>query len=321
MKRIFAIAALATLATAAHAQDNNNAAASSTSTATASAPAAGSQVAVTNATGTTTTTAPAAAADTKKWSLSAVVQAELGSSELNYSNRKDKAVDTTNYIGMGYKLDKENSIGFKQYFTASHNPENAEKNKAVNSADMSYPVLTYGHTFKGVAKSDPISALFWYYVPVTATDYKTQNNGILRMDAELVWTLTPQWAVSYYLNPRQSLIPTEGTMDLDGQTVPYFAKTTLIHYGTLYYNVNDNISYYLNVGARHDWKTKSNFALAKEQFLSNLGASFAFNGGKFVLNPEIDYAVTLPRDGSNMKVASTYDEANLSYVMTVVMAY
>jgi len=316
MKRLFVIAALATFATAAQAQTTP---AATTSTA-APAPAA-SNVAVSSATGTTTTTVPAATEPTKKWSLSAVVQAEIGASEVHYTNNTDKAVGTTNYIGMGYKLDKENSIGFKQYFSSEHIPANTEKNVAVNRTQISYPVLTYGHTFQGVAKSDPISALFWYYVPVTSVDYQNQNNGILRVDAEFLWTLNPKWGVSYYFNPRQSLVPTETTVVIDNETKPSYAKTTLIHYGTLYYNIDDNNQFYGQIGARHDWNTRSHMSLTNEQALMNFGGNFSFLGGKFILNPEIDYAATLPRSSENMQVASTYSDGNLSYVLTMVMAY
>ncbi|HEY8270904.1 MAG TPA: hypothetical protein VIG33_08440 [Pseudobdellovibrionaceae bacterium] len=308
MKRLFVMTVLTTLVTAAQAEEAVQSTVAASTTTTASAPAT-----VASATSGTTSGSllEAETAAKSKWSFNALAQAEIASSEMHYSNSTDKTVDFTNAVGLGYKFNKENSIGFKQYFDVKHDGQ-----KKTNKADLSYPVLTYGHTFQGVAKSDPVSALFWYYVPVTATDYKVQNNGLLRMDAEVNWTLSPKWSLSYYLNPRQSLIPTETTLDDN----PVFAKTTLIHFGTLYYNVNDTISYYLNVGFRHDWKTAS-LDLVKEQYLTNLGASFSFFGGKLNLNPEIDYAVVLPRSGQSLEVASTYAEANLSYLLTTAVVF
>ncbi|MGZ3747270.1 MAG: hypothetical protein ACXWRE_07865 [Pseudobdellovibrionaceae bacterium] len=315
MKRLFVMTAITAFAAVAAQAEESTQANAGTSTTTVAQPTATVASAAT-ATGTTTATLqdPATAAK-GNWSFSAVSQAEMASSDVHYSNSKDKTVGFTNFVGFGYKLNKDNSLGFKQYFEVTHDGQ-----KKTNTTNLSYPVLTYGHTFQGVAKSDPISALFWYYVPVTEMDYKTQNNGILRMDAEINWTLSPKWSVSYYLNPRQSTIPTETSVVIDGNPTPLYAKTTLIHFGTLYYNVNDVVTYYLNVGFRHDWKT-SDFNLMKEQYLTNLGANFTFLGGKLSLNPEIDYAAVLPKSSSNLEVASTYAEANLSYLLTASVVF
>ncbi len=305
MKRFFVISALTILATSAWAEESAQSTESSSATTIAASESA-------------TTFGPLQdpeASIKSNWSFSALTQLGLESSDVHYSNSSDKSVEITNAVGIGYKLNKENRLGLKQYFTMSHDGQ-----KKKNTADMSYPVLTYGHTFKGVAKSDPVSVLFWYYVPVTATDYKIQNNGILRMDAEFNWTLSPKWSVSYYLNPRQTLIPTATSIEIEGNAVPMYAKSTLIHYGNIYYSVNDVITYYLNAGFRHDWKT-SDFALVKEQYLTNLGANFSFLGGKFSLSPEIDYAVALPGSSSNFEVASAYNESNLSYVLSASVVF
>jgi hypothetical protein len=313
MKRLFVIAALATFVTAAQAEES---AQSKTTTAASTATTTSATATLAAASGTTSASLQDPEAAIKgHWTFNALAQAEVGSSDMNYANSLDKSVSVLNAVGLGYKLNKDNRLGFKQYFEVSHDGQ-----KKTNTADLSYPVLTYGHTFQGVAKSDPISALFWYYVPVTAMDYKTQNNGVLRMDAEFNWTLSPKWSLSYYLNPRQSMIPTETSIDMDGTMTPFFAKTTLIHYGTAYYAVSDALTYYLNVGFRHDWKT-SNFTLAREQYLTNLGANFSFLGGKVSLAPEIDYAVVLPKSSENMEVASTYGEGNLSYVLTASVVF
>jgi hypothetical protein len=307
MKRIFVIAALATFATAAQAQTaDSNAAASSTVTTT---------VPATGAPGQSTATLNPEAAAGKTWSLSAVSQTEVATSSLNYSNNKDKSLDVINYMGIGYKVNKANSLGFRQYFSYSHDGE-AQK----TTSEMSYPVLTYTKTFDGIAKTDPISAMFWYYIPATETDVKAHNNGILRADVEFVWTLTPKWAVSYYMNPRQSLVPNQIDVVVADTPKTIFPKTTLVHWGSLYYNVSDTHTYYLNVGMRDDWKTKSDFETANEQYLVNLGASYALFGGKLILNPEIDYATPLGQT-SSFATATTYSEDYVSYVMTVALAF
>lgn len=315
MKRFFVIAAVATLTSVAQAQSPG---ASSEATAPA-APSTILSTAPTAAGSTTATLEQQEQANSKKgkWSFTAVSQAEVATSELNYSNRKDKTVSTINLVGLGYKINKENSVGFRQYFNINHDGDTQK-----NTTDLSYPVLTYGHTFKGIAKSDDVSALFWYYVPVTAGDYKTQNNGNLRMDAEIAWTLTPKWQVSYYLNPRQSLIPTEEVILVKGEPANTFAKTTLIHYGNLYYNVSDATSFYLSAGFYTQWNTRSpKFDTVKNQYITNLGASFNFFGGKLNLNPEIDYAVDMPGTAEGTTIASTYSEANLSYVLQAAVVF
>jgi hypothetical protein len=311
MKRFLVIIALATFGTAAQAEEaaQNNAAATATTTTAAPTTVA----AMAGGSISTTLSDPEAAKG--KWSFSALAQAGMSSSDMHYSNSSDKSVGITNAVGVGYKLDKDNRLGFKQYFDISHDGQ-----KKTNTIDMSYPVLTYGHTFQGVAKSDPISMALWYYIPVTATDYQVQNNGILRLDSEFNWTLNPKWSVSYYLSPRQSMIPTETTIENDGKPAPIYAKTTLIQLGTVSYNVNDVISYYVNAGFKHDWKS-SNSNLMKEIYLTNVGANFGFLGGKVTLNPEIDYAAVLPMSGSNMEVASTYAEDNLSYLLTASVVF
>jgi len=317
MKSYFVIAALATLATVAQAQQG-----AGTSAAAAPASSASLTTAPTSAGSTTATLEQQKEADAKKskWSFSTVWQAVAQSSELNYSNRQYNSVSTTDLVGLGYKIDKDNSVGFKQYFTVNHD---GATNK--NTSDLLNPVLTYGHTFKGFAKSEDISALFWYYIPVTANDYKTQNNGSLRLDAELAWTLTPKWQVSYYFNPRQSLIPSEEvSVDAKGKKSSTFAKTTLIHYGTLYYNLSDATTFYTNVGFIHRWNTRSSdFAIVEDKYITNLGASFNFFGGKLNLNPEIDYEVDMPGIGSSANIASTstYSEANLSYVLQAAVVF
>lgn len=313
MKRIFVIAALATLATAANAQNNN--AAATTTTSAAAAPAAGATVAAANG---QTSTAVANPEDAVKSNLSftMLTQLGMGSSEVHYSNRTDKTVEAVNFVGVGYKLNKDNRIGFKQYFNASHDGDTK-----VNKTELDVPVLTYGRSWNaGVAKSEPLSTTFWYYVPVTKTFRDAQSNGTFRADTEIVWTLNPKVQLSYFLSPRQSIIPTETTIDVDGTATPVFTKTSLLHFATAYYNVNDDTSFYVNVGMNQAWKTR-NLDYASEKFLTYLGASFNFFGGKLNINPEIDYEVVLPRSGDNMNVLSRYNEANVSYQLAAALVF
>jgi hypothetical protein len=245
-----------------------------------------------------------------------LTQMGLDSSEAHYSNRTDKSVSAVNLVGIGYKLNKENRIGFKQYFNASHNGDTKE-----NKVELDVPVLTYGRSWgAGVAKSEPLSTTFWYYIPTTKTFRDAQSNGTFRADTEIVWTLNPKIQLSYFLSPRQSIIPTETTIDVDGNPTPVFTKTSLLHFATAYYNVSDDTSFYVNVGMNQAWKTR-NFDYASEKFLTYLGASFNFFGGKLNINPEIDYEVVLPRSSENVAVLSRYNESNLSYLLTAAVVF
>jgi len=160
------------------------------------------------AAGTSTATASATAAPAKKWSASIVSQAVAGN-DIVRKPVKDVPVETINYVGAGYKVTPDTKVGFRQYIGYNITPNEVAKGNA------QWTVLTVGTKFKGVAGSDDIAPLFWYYAPTTTAlknVYGTESgeikdhNGNLRMDAEIVWTLTPKWQVSYYFNPRQSMV-------------------------------------------------------------------------------------------------------------------
>ncbi|WP_413291542.1 hypothetical protein [Bdellovibrio sp. HCB337] len=314
MKRIFVIAALATLATAAQAQNNNannsNNAAASTTTA---APAA--NVAAAGQTATTLPDPEAAATKGKAWSVSIMNQTSVDASVLNYSNNNQKSYGSVNYVGAGYKVDAKNKIGARQYFGIDHD---GETNK--NKTTMMDAVLTYSRSgWDGILKSDPLSATFWYYAPTSDASRDVNSNGMVRMDMEIGWTLNPKWSVSYYLNPRQSFIP-EGEVVVDGKASPVFSKTTLIHYGYLYYNVSDAAQAYTYAGYMHRWNTSS-LTLHEEHVLAGLGASFSLLGGKVNLNPEISVDSKTVAGYKPTKAEEVFQEKNVSYVLTSAFVF
>jgi hypothetical protein len=313
MKRIFAIAALATLATAAKAQDNNAA----SSTTSAAAPAASSTtVAAANGQSTTVVADPEAAATAgKAWSISFVNLLSADAKDANY-RASNQTFSTDNYVGAGYKLDAKNRLGFRQYFSVDHSAETGEYTRTMND-----PVLTYTRNMDGVLKSDPISAMFWYYIPTSDVSRDARSNGQVRLDMEFAYTLTPKWSVSYYLNPRQNFIPTNRTTAEDGtETLASFSKTTLIHYGNLYYNFSDTATAYTYVGYKHRWQT-STATLNEESLLTAVGAYFTLAGGKIQLNPEV--SAESMKVSNFQKVASGKDiqEKNLSYALTSAFSF
>lgn len=313
MKRIFVIAALATLATAAQAQNNNanqnNNAAASTTTATSATNVA--------AAGQTTATLPdpeAQATAGKSWSVSVMNQTSVGASALNYSNNNDKDFETANYVGAAYKLNPNNRIGFRQYFSTKHAG-------GKDTTTMNDPVVTYTRSgMKGFLKSDPLAATFWYYIPTSDAAKKVDSNGRVRMDMSIDWTLNPKWSVSYYLNPRQSFIPAGFVVNSKGEAVPKFSATTLIHYGSVAYNVNDNMQAYSYAGYMHVWKTSS-ATLNSEATIAGLGASFSLFGGKLNLNPEIYVESAKVENFASVAAEEMFQEKNVSYVMTSSMSF
>ncbi|OFZ31974.1 MAG: hypothetical protein A2622_12110 [Bdellovibrionales bacterium RIFCSPHIGHO2_01_FULL_40_29] len=274
----------------------------------------------------TTSTAPAATSTTaapateegKKWSVALVLQAsatneamkQLGSSE----------VSTINYVGAGYKLNKTDKVGIRQYFSYATTP-----NKA-NRVEQEPTVLTFGTKMAGIFGSDEIAPSVWYYIPNNGltraynTDETISHNGILRLDAEIAWTLNPKWTVSYYLNPRQSMVAKQSFVDRDGKTQSIEADSRLIHYGYVYYNVSDAIQPYSYVGMDHRARTET-FTSHSDSALLGIGASFVMAGGKFVLNPEIANTVGLKSKGVTVAAPRWLQSDDLEYVLTAAMSY
>lgn len=267
----------------------------------------------------TTTAVTAEVAPTKKWSASFVSQANMTNNSIVHTFNEDK-VEIINYLGAGYSVTKDTKVGFRQYFNYDLVPEKASK------AVSSWTVATVGTKFNGVAGSDAIAPLFWYYLPtqdalknVYNTNDTLNHGGILRMDAEIAWTLNPKWTVSYYLNPRQSLANKQDYTDRDGKTKSIESTTTLIHYGYLYYNVNDAIQPYAYIGMDSRMTTR-NMTSIKDHAITAIGSSFTMFGGKFILNPEIANEVALKDNGEYVSAPRWFQSEDMAYQLTAVIA-
>lgn len=328
MKKLFVVAAIMTLATAAaqaqQAKTKKAAAsskkkivvASATTSNTATPQKAGMIASAVTQSTTTVVNPEVAATATKSWSLTFVNQTSVGADQLNYANREDKTYEALNYAGFGYKLNPQNRIGVRQYFTLNHDGD-----KGVDKTTMNDTVLTYTRSdLSGIFNSDKVSPTFWYYIPTSTASRDMNSNGNLRMDLEVPWTLTPKWTVSYYFNPRQNLIPNGTIVDAEGKESPVFAKTTLIHYGILYYNFSDAISTYGYAGYIHRWKTAA-ATLTDQEALLALGASFNLLGGKINLNPEISVTSVQVAKAKQNAAEQIVQEKNISYVMTSAFVF
>ena len=272
----------------------------------------------------TTTTAVSAvnAAPTKKWSVGLV--SELSTDAEGVGNISKNGVSTTNSASFGYKLNPDLKLSLSQYFNYDASPQ--AKDKAVK---QSFTVLKAATAkIKGIFGSDEIAPLFWVYLPTKAAiknNYKADvdMNAILRMDAEIVWTLAnPKFQIGYYINPRQSFIPTqyfEAGGDLAKATT-FESTTTLIHWLSLYYNVNDNIQPYIYGGMDNRMATER-FTSTKDHVLAGVGTNFTFIGGKLVLIPEVAADIDLKTNGKYANAPKWFSPEDLGYTLTASISY
>lgn len=271
--------------------------------------------AIAPAAATSTVAAPAAQAPVKKWGVTL-----LNEIDADYAQAKDlsnKGVTTINYVAGSYKITATEKVGLRQYYTYDYNPKSEEDFKS-SDIKQSFTVATIGTKMKGILGSDDISPMFWYYMPGHTAEVnnfgKDMDNfaGILRMDAELNYTLNPKWSASYYANPRQTLGATDKEANFE-------ATSRLIHYANLYYNVSDATQIYANAGFDHKMAT-ANLTSTSDYYLSAVGFSTSFFGGKLTLNPEVNVATALKTKGAATKSQELYKKENIAYAFVTVIA-
>ena len=277
--------------------------------------AAATTVAPATAAATSTAAVPAAAAPAKKWGVTL-----LNEIDASYAQGKDlsnKGVTTINYVGASYKITGTEKVGLRQYYTYDYNPKSEEDFKS-SDIKQSFTVATISTKTKGILGSDDISPMFWYYMPTHDAEVnnfgKDMDNfaGILRMDAEINFTLNPKWSASYYLNPRQTLGATDAEANFE-------ATSRLIHYANLYYNVSDETQVYANVGFDHRMATR-NLTSTSDSYLSAVGVSTSFFGGKLSLNPEVSVTTPLKSKGQAAKSQNLYNKENIYYAFVTAIA-
>lgn len=260
-------------------------------------------------------TSTAAAAPAKKWGVTL-----LNEIDATYDQGKDlsnKGVSTINYVGASYKITATEKVGLRQYYTYDYDPK-SEKTFETSDINQSFTVATISTKTKGLLGSDDIAPMFWYYMPghtAEETNFgKDMDNfaGILRMDAEINWTLNPKWSVSYYLNPRQTL----GAKD---EEIGFEATSRLIHYANLYFNVSDETQIYANAGFDHKMAT-ANQTSTSDYYLSAVGASFSFFGGKLNLNPEVNVTTPLKTKGVAAANQELYKKENIGYAFVTAIS-
>lgn len=271
--------------------------------------------AIAPAAATSTAAAPAVQAPTKKWGVTL-----LNEIDADYTAGKDlgnSALSTINYVGASYKITSTEKVGLRQYYTYDYDPK-SEKSFETHDINQSFTVATIGTKTKGILGSDDIAPMFWYYMPghtAEETNFKKDMDnfaGILRMDAEINFTLNPKWSASYYLNPRQTL----GAKD---EEIGFEATSRLIHYANLYYNVSDETQVYANAGFDHKMAT-ANLTSTSDYYLSAVGVSVSFFGGKLNLNPEVSVATPLKTKGVAAKSQELYNKENIGYAFVTAIS-
>lgn len=149
------------------------------------------------------------------------------------------------------------------------------------------PTLILNQKFNGIWKSEPVSAYFWYYIPVSDPSRQNMSNGKWRVDAEWDWTLSPKWIVGYYVNPRQTLIPDHKVSNADS-------------------------------GMTNQWRTRD-LVLQNQTFDTAFGMTMTF--GKILLTAEVDNNYGLKEDYAPKPGTVWSAEENFTYLMQADLAF
>ncbi len=268
-------------------------------------------------TGASIATLPAAA-PAKKWGITLVNETSADNGQVRTS--EEMTLGSVNYAGASYKITDTNKVGLRQYMSYEF-----DSSKTTNTK-QSFTVATFSTKTKGILGSDAIAPQFWYYIPnatAEATNYGKDLEhfyGQLRLDAEIQWTLNPKWAVSYYLNPRQSFGAKESFINENTNRAASFEATSrLIHYATAYYTINDNIQTYANAGFDHRMSSERETSTG-DAYISAIGAGFTFLGGKLAFYPEISATTALKSGGVTIDAPKFYRKEQLTYTLATVIA-
>lgn len=230
--------------------------------------------------------------------IDAEAMPRLGASDIGKSGMK---AISTNYLALSYKLDDKSKVGVRQYWDKSFGPSASESDNKTT-----WLAATISTKTKGILGSDDLAPSLMYYIPTTYNvalrnglgDDQVRHNGILRLDLEIPWTLTPKWTASIYLNPRQSFIPNDEykySTDEKGRTFVSdvaLTTTTLINYAYLYYNASDSFQPYAFVGFRNRFATNEAFSNYENTGLPGIGFNFVA-GKNFTLSAEVNQEVAL----------------------------
>ncbi len=319
MKSILSLA-IVLASTAAFAQTSSTTTSTTPAANTPSASATKAPASPTAVVGTSTASSEVKPVEAKKWSVALVSQASATNEAVQRIG--ESPVSTINYVGAGYKVTPDTKLGVRQYVAYNHTP--GESNKG----SLSWAAVTAGTKVSGLLGSEAIAPMFWYYVPTASTlknilntDETVAHNGILRMDAEIAWNLNPKWTVSYYLNPRQSIIANNVSYtDRKGKKTDLESTTTLLHFGYLYYNVSDAIQPYASIGMDHR-ATTADMRSIKDHAMLAVGANFTMLEGKFILNPEISNIVPLKTDGVYASAPRWLQSEDLAYELTAAVSF
>lgn len=230
-------------------------------------------------TGISTTTATADDVSKKSpYGFLIVSAIEVAADDFRDRNSK-AALSTTNGVGATYKISPDSKIGIRQYFTYLNDVDKG------NKFDMASTTLTYSQKFAGFWGSDEVAPTVWYYLPTTEKAIQDRSNGKLRASAFIGWTINPKWTFTYFLDPRQSFLPT--SVGADGSET--FSHTTWIHGGSFSYNFSDAFSIYQGVGTTEDLRTSS-MTLLDESLDVSTGMYITF--GKVLLIPDMTNSVS-----------------------------
>ncbi|MCX7979185.1 MAG: hypothetical protein N2578_09300, partial [Bdellovibrionaceae bacterium] len=149
--------------------------------------------------------------------------------------------------------------------------------------------------------SNPISPQFMVFFPHDETTRKNFEVALLRADAIINWTQSPQWSTSLYLSPRFNVQPTKVN-----QLRSFISASQE-------YSLSDNVGAYVGLTSDIRFNNLGEGMTAFSDFMSpEIGMNISF--GRLLLNPNISEEI-------NTREAMTLGDPNkndVTYALNVV---
>lgn len=271
---------------------------------------------------TTTTVESVTPASAKKWGGSYLIEINENMRDQNQKG-KDAKIYSINQVTANYQLTTDDKVGVTGQFEYSSVP--LESERAATSADAIVtgggvlvegynpidPYIKWDHNFnKSLLGSDPVSLSSRYYLPVMEGGYQALgfNNGVVRFDAEIQWTLSKLVQVSLYLNPRVMFASSAETI------------ISAREYGVLYLTFNDKVQFYQLSGVKTKVLSATEGRKGSEAYYGETG--FNFTPTKNVLiQTYLGSEAPIMDPGTSGGIARAYSDENLTYALVTQVKF
>jgi len=223
------------------------------------------------------------------------------------------------FVGPTYKIDKNNSVGFRHYFMGRFETSQIESEDKSNHLTLrnSIESLTYTHgSESGFLGSQPVVSTFFINAPGGDKTLASKKYRFgLRYDARPSWQLTPKLSASYFFSPRYSKYEEN---DFEGSHIQDTLK--VIHYAEMDYSMTDTVVFYGTAGYTNIFQAQ-NLVYTDETAMLAAGVNFVLGNGKFILNPELDKEVSVIKGQERQASANLFTPDNLTMVLAGAMTF